>query len=68
MTTPIKYFLDYDSHGGWYVVPVERLREWYEWKDALAEDLNRQTAPDFARWIDEDGYEVLQFENPQVTP
>ena len=67
VTTPVKYFLDCDPHGSWYLIPDQQAEEWFKVKELLGNDLDRDTAPEFAKWVD-GGYQVLVFENPQEIP
>ena len=57
----MKYFLDADDNGNWYVVPACCRREWNEFLDRCIGKY-KWDAPGWARRVD--GGEKVEFENP----
>lgn len=45
------YFLTQDNDAHWYVVPVEREREWNEWCDIPPDDERSWDAPEWAHRV-----------------
>lgn len=58
MRNRLKYFIDRDESGDWFLIPVDKQDEWEAWLES-DEDI-----PEFAEYIDNPSDVV--FENPLV--
>lgn len=45
----MRYFLSQDNSAHWYVVPVDRQRDWEKWLDLPDSDEAAWEAPDYAK-------------------
>ena len=61
----MRYFLDSDDDGHWYLVPCDRRAEWFEWHEIPSDDEPSWDVPEFAYRLNGSPNEVA-FENPIV--
>lgn len=61
----MKYYLDTDQSGHWYIVPVDRSQEWSEWQELDDDDERAWEAPEWAQMVG-GAPQAVQFENPEV--
>jgi len=61
----MKYFLDQDNSGHWYLVPVEHKEAWKIWSDLDEDDEASWEAPEYAQQLGTRP-SCVQFENPEV--
>lgn len=59
----MRYFLSVDNDGHWYLVPLDRRRDWHAWADLPEDDERAWDAPDYAKRID--GPYMLSFTDPR---
>lgn len=45
---PERFFLSQDGDCHWFIVPVAKRDEWYEWKEIDGDDERSWVPPDFA--------------------
>ncbi len=60
----MKFFLDADNSGHWYVVPVSRRIEWETWSQLDEDDEASWDVPDYARRVN-GAINGVEFENPE---
>lgn len=60
-----RYFLDTDSCGHWFVVPLAHKSEWEAWASLPDDDPANWDPPDFAKPVGGSPTLVI-FENPEV--
>lgn len=64
--TKRRYFLDADNDGNWYLIPVERRKEWDAWTELDSDDEGIWDVPTFAEKRNRP-VNFLEFENPIET-
>lgn len=63
--TEERYMMAQDSDCHWYVIPVAKQQEWYDWCDIPTDDERAWTPPELAK---ETGgcYSLVTFTNPEI--
>lgn len=62
----MRYFISQDqSEINWFIVPLDRKKEWYEWVNSTEDSEYSRTVPD---WVFEVGRLIsqIEFENPMI--
>lgn len=47
--SPERFFLSTDGDGHWFIVPVAKRDEWYEWANIDSDDERSWESPEFAQ-------------------
>jgi len=65
----MRWFMDRDNHGRWYVIPVARTAEWITWRDKTEIHLTRPDdapPPDYARSIVSPSRVEFSYPEPRI--
>lgn len=62
---PIRYFLDHDHDGRWYVIAHDRTEDWRKWKRMMRYSGENPALPDYVFLIGRSP-EGLAFEQPSI--
>jgi hypothetical protein len=60
-----RYFLDQDSSGHWYIVPVDDLDAWEEWTMLSEDDEQSWDPPPFAQRVG-GAHTLVTFTDPKI--
>ena len=59
-----KFFLDRDDSSHWYLVPLDKSKEWRRWSRLDEDDPKYGITPQFAKMINSPFN--ITFENPEI--